>query len=269
MPTHTDRMRETTRRPKRQSDFVLDPPTAGGELPRGLAAASPAPAAGRVYGYARVSTIHQADEGESLDVQQRTIAGYVQMHGLAVERVFVERGVSGSKPLGDRPQGAALLEALKPGDVVITPKLDRMFRSALDALDVLAKMKQAGISLHMIDLGGDTTGNGDSKLVFTILSAVAEAERDRTRERITEVKADQRKRGRYLGGTVPFGWKPREDGNLVPIPEQQKAIDTMRRLRARGLALRAIADQLTAAGTPISHQGVKKVLLAAERRIAA
>ena len=69
---------------------------------------SPAPA-GRVYGYARVSTVMQADEGESLDVQQRTIAGYAQMHGLAVERVFVERGVSGSKPLGDRPQGAALL----------------------------------------------------------------------------------------------------------------------------------------------------------------
>jgi DNA invertase Pin-like site-specific DNA recombinase len=207
----------------------------------------------------------QADEGESLDVQQRTIAGYAQMHGLAVDRVFVERGVSGSKPLADRPQGAALLAVLQPGDVVITPKLDRMFRSALDALDVLAKMKATGISLHMIDLGGDTTGNGVSKLVFTILSAVAEAERDRTRERITEVKADQRRRGRYLGGTVPFGWKLGEAGDLVPIPEQQRAIETMRRLRHQGLALRAISDKLTAAGTPISHQGVKKVLLAAAR----
>ena len=58
----------------------------------------------------------------------------------------------------------------------------------------------------MIDLGGDTTGNGVSKLVFTILSAVAEAERDRTRERIAEVKRDQRQRGRYRGGTPPFGW---------------------------------------------------------------
>jgi putative DNA-invertase from lambdoid prophage Rac len=87
--------------------------------------------------------------------------------------------------------------------VVITPKLDRMFRSALDALDVLGKLKQAGIALHMIDLGGDTTSNGVSKRVFTILSAVAEAERDRTRERVAEVKRDQRQRGRYLGGAVP------------------------------------------------------------------
>src|SRR5215204_5155294 len=66
-----------------------------------------------------------------------------------------------------------------------------MFRSALDALDVLARLKERGVTLHMIDLGGDVTGNGISKLVFTILSAVAEAERDRTRERIADVKRDQ------------------------------------------------------------------------------
>ena len=84
---------------------------------------------------------------------------------------------------------------LKPGDVIITPKLDRMFRSALNALGVLEGLKQQGVSLHMIDLGGDVTGNGISKLVFTILSAVAEAERDRIRERIADVKRDQKTRG--------------------------------------------------------------------------
>jgi hypothetical protein len=54
---------------------------------------------------------------------------------------------------------------------------------------------------------GDVTGNngnGVFKLVFTILSAEVEAERERTKERIAEVKADQRKRGRYLGGKVPW-----------------------------------------------------------------
>jgi DNA invertase Pin-like site-specific DNA recombinase len=48
--------------------------------------------------------------------------------------IFVERGFSGCKPLADRPKGAALLAALRNGDIVITPKLDRMFRSATDAL---------------------------------------------------------------------------------------------------------------------------------------
>jgi putative DNA-invertase from lambdoid prophage Rac len=171
-----------------------------------------------VYGYGRVSTSRQADEGESLDVQERQITGYALMQGLTVDRMFVERGVSGSTPLVDRPQGADLLAALRQGDVIVTAKLDRMFRSALDALDVLAKLKARSVSLHMIDLGGDVTGNGISKLVFTILSAVAEAERDRIRERISQVKADQKARGQYLGGKVPFGYRLDASGALVPDP---------------------------------------------------
>ena len=233
----------------------LAPPTA-----RERAARQQPAAAGRCYGYCRVSTRMQADDGESLDVQQRTLAGYAQMHGLALAHVFIERGVSGSKPLAERPEGAKLLAALQPGDVVITPKLDRMFRSAPDALDVLQKLKNQGISLHMIDLGGDTTGNGVSKLVFTILSAVAEAERDRTRERIAEVKADQKKRGRYLGGAVPFGWKLAEGGALVEDPAQQAAIRRMQRLRAEGLAYKTISQRLKASGIAISHMGVKAAL---------
>jgi len=123
------------------------------------------------------------------------------MHGLVIDRMFVERGVSGAKPLADRPEGAALLAALGRGDTIITAKLDRMFRSALDALDVLRRLKGRNVGLHMIDLGGDVTRDGISKLVFTILSAVAEAERDRIRERVAVVKADQRARGRYLGAS--------------------------------------------------------------------
>jgi len=220
------------------------------------------------YGYARVSTIKQADEGESLEVQERTIAGYALMHGMKVDQVFVERGVSGSKPLSDRPQGGALLAVIQAGDVIITPKLDRMFRSALDALAVLADLKARGVSLHMIDLGGDVTGNGISKLVFTILSAVAEAERDRTRERITEVKRDQRTRGRYLGGVPPFGWRVGETGELVAVPEQQAALARMRVMRAEGAPLRAIAEQITATGVKISHMGVKLALTANDREAA-
>jgi DNA invertase Pin-like site-specific DNA recombinase len=212
------------------------------------------------YGYCRVSTARQAEEGESLGAQERTLAGYAMMHGLAIDRVFVERGVSGAKPLSDRPEGAALLAALQPGDVIITAKLDRMFRSALDALEVLGQLQKRGISLHMIDLGGDVTGNGISKLVFTILSVVAEAERDRIRERIAAVKADQRARNRYLGGIAPFGWRVGEDGELAEVPEQQAAIRTMRSLRAQGASLRQIAVAISVAGHAISHEGVAGVL---------
>lgn len=212
------------------------------------------------YSYSRVSTGRQADEGQSLGAQQRQIEGYALMIGVAVDRHFVERGVSGSVPLAERGQGQALLDVLRAGDAVITPKLDRMFRSALDALDVLAKLKARGVSLHMIDLGGDVTGNGVSKLVFTILSAVAEAERDRTRERISDVKRDQKSRGRFLGGLRPFGQEIDADGSLRPHKAEQEALRRMRRLRKAGKSLRAIAADMQARGHSISHQGIKKLL---------
>jgi DNA invertase Pin-like site-specific DNA recombinase len=218
-----------------------------------------------VYGYARVSTDRQADDGESLGTQQRMIEGYAMMQGLKLDVMFVERGVSGSKPLGERPEGARLLAGLKSGDVVITPKLDRLFRSALNALDVLGQLKQRGVSLHMIDLGGDVTGNGISKLVFTILSAVAEAERDRIRERIRDVKSDQRKRNRYLGGIIPFGWQRAEDGSLVEDSVQQRAVQRILELRRDGLSLRAISAAIAAEGIKLSHEGVKNVLAGAGR----
>jgi len=213
-----------------------------------------------VYSYTRVSTATQAEEGESLGAQQRRVAGYGMQHDLSVDRHFVERGISGSVPLDERPEGKTLLAILKPGDVIITPKLDRMFRSALNALGVLEQLKQQGVSLHMIDLGGDVTGNGISKLVFTILSAVAEAERDRIRERIVDVKRDQKTRGRFLGGSRPFGWQIAADGSLKPLERERKALLAMHRMQKAGESLRAIAAAMQERGFAISHQGVKKAL---------
>lgn len=170
------------------------------------------------------------------------------MLGLTVDRMFIERGVSGSVPLSDRAEGAALLAALRHGDVVITPKLDRMFRSALDALDVLAKLKARNVILHMIELGGDVTGNGISKLVFTILSAVAEAELEQ--------------RNRYLGGIVPFGFRVGEDGGLVADDTEQAMIDQARALRSDGATLRAIqAASEEQHGRRLSLDALHRVLI--------
>ena len=167
------------------------------------------------YGYVRVSTQRQADEGESLAVQQRQITGYAQMIGVEAPTFFVEEGVSGTKPLSERPAGLDLLATMQRGDVIVCAKLDRMFRSALDALQMVKEFKAKGVSLHLIDLGGDVAGNGISKLFFTIISAVAEAERDRIVQRILDVKTDQRRRGKHLGGSRPFGYQVNEDGALT------------------------------------------------------
>jgi DNA invertase Pin-like site-specific DNA recombinase len=72
--------------------------------------------------------------------------------------------------------------------VVIAPKLDRLFRSTLDALKVVEDLKKWCVALHLLDLGGDISDNGLSKLFLTIAAAFAEAERDRIRERIGQSK---------------------------------------------------------------------------------
>ena len=70
---------------------------------------------------------------------------------------------------------------------------------------MVQEFKEKGVSLHLIDLNGDVSGNGLARAFFIIASAFAEAERDRIRSRITETKADQRKRGRQPLRTVLFG----------------------------------------------------------------
>ena len=214
-----------------------------------------------VYGYVRVSTARQVTEGESLDVQRRQIDGHAMVHGLAVDEFVVEEGVSGSVPVSERPAGGALFRKLQSGDVVIAAKLDRLFRSALDALQVTTDLRARDIRLHLIDLGGDIAGNGLSKLFLTIASAFAEAERDRIRERITQVKRDQKDRNRYLGGKVPFGWRVGEDGQLVEEPLEQEAIRDMVLQRfTMHKPLRLIAANIsTRLGRPISHVAVKDI----------
>src|SRR3569833_1165667 len=180
-----------------------------------------------VYGYIRVSTAEQATNGDSLDAQRSKVLGYALMQGWQLKDVFVEAGISGSVPLADRPAGSRMLAAIDAGDVIITPKLDRMFRSASDALGTLEEIKAQGVGLVMLDLGGDVTTNGISKMVFTILSAVAEQERDRIRERIREVKRHLASQGVYGGGKPPYGFDV-VDGKLVQNDAQQLVISRMR-----------------------------------------
>jgi putative DNA-invertase from lambdoid prophage Rac len=216
----------------------------------------------RVFGYARVSTDDQANDGSSLDTQQQQIIGYAMMKGWQITEHFVERGVSGSIPLIDRPEGKRLLTTVSKGDIIITAKLDRAFRSALDALEVLEELKERSIGLHMIDLGGDVTGNGMSKMVFTILAAVAEGERDRIRERIRDAKRHLAAQGISSGGSRPFGFDLVLDGKikrLIPNVAEMEIIERMKTMRADGATFRAIGA--------VTDHGPKSVQRILERMV--
>jgi putative DNA-invertase from lambdoid prophage Rac len=120
----------------------------------------------------------------------------------------VEKGVSGSVPVQERLKGGPLFAKLENGDMVIAAELDRLFRSVLDALNVVAKLKERGVLLHLLDLGGDIAANGLSKLFLTIAAAFAETKRDRISERVGQSKADQKAWGRYLGGKIHLAGDP-------------------------------------------------------------
>jgi putative DNA-invertase from lambdoid prophage Rac len=218
---------------------------------------------GHVYAYCRVSTDAQAEDGESLDVQQRQLEGWATMRGWPIERVVVEAGVSGAVPFAERPEGATLWGTLIRGDVLVAAKLDRMFRSAHDCLGVVETFRTRGISLYLLDLNGgadDVSGNGIARLFLTIVSAFAEFERDRIGERIRATKRAQKARGEYLGGQAPFGYAYDTDRRLVPVPELQPELRRIKRLSAKGLSPYKISADLAARGVKLSHVTVRKII---------
>ena len=103
----------------------------------------------RVFGYARVSTARQVDDGQSLEVQKAQIEVVCRANGWTLEQLFVEEGVSGSIPFKQRPQGCTLWAGLRAGDVVVSTKLDRAFRNSADAALTLEALQSMGVTLSL------------------------------------------------------------------------------------------------------------------------
>jgi len=216
-----------------------------------------------VFGYLRVSTLQQASEGESLETQKKQVLGYAESRGLKLgcEDIFIEKGVSGGVEFKTRPEGARLLAVLEENDTVIFPKLDRGFRNTRDALNTLHDLKERGVSVHSIDLGGDVTGNGVGAIIFTILSAFATFEKDRIATRIREVKQKRKADGLYIGGRRGFGFNV-EDGFKVPNIEEQKLLKQMKKMREKGKTLREIHLWLNdAKGKKLAYSSLRVALL--------
>lgn len=159
--------------------------------------------------------------------------------------------------------GRELVAQLKPGDVLITAKLDRAFRSAADALQKAEAWKKQGVKLIVADLGVDAvTDNGVSKLFFTILAGVAEFENARRRERVINGRRAKREKAGHLGGPVPFGYRVVGEGKesrLKPVAEQQAALATIRKL-CGSTPLRKIVDEVRRRhGLTITHETVRKI----------
>jgi DNA invertase Pin-like site-specific DNA recombinase len=222
-----------------------------------------------IYGYIRVSTTEQA-EGTSLEDQGCRISGTLMADRKEATHVFRDEGVSGSTPLSERPQGKALMAALRSGDTVIAAKMDRLFRSAQDALNTVERLKQNGVQLILVDMGsGAVTENGVAKMFFTILAAVSEFERGRILERMSDGRKGKKVAGGHIGGQAPFGRRVVGAGReavLEPDGAEQAIIERAKELRAMGKSFREICTQLTREGlfsrngTPFASTQVLRML---------
>jgi putative DNA-invertase from lambdoid prophage Rac len=214
-----------------------------------------------VYGYCRVSTEQQAQGGHSLTDQRRRITSRAAEHDWPLAQIFVEGGVSGGMPWRQRPEGSKLFALLQAGDVIFATTLDRCFRNTRDALQTIQQLRQRGIRFFILNLGEVTGGDAMAEMLVTVLVAVAEFERELTRERILAVKAHLRSQGKVLSGQPRWGFRKDEGGYEVPIPEQQLAIDYMQTRRRAGASKAAIQREVLARyGFKISHGTINRIV---------
>jgi putative DNA-invertase from lambdoid prophage Rac len=178
--------------------------------------------------YARVSTMEQAAEDRvSITEQVRRCRAVASMRGIAQKyelREYKDEGVSGSVPLYKRPAGKYMLERANKGDVICASKLDRIFRSASDALSTVERLKKKGIGLIICDMGVDPVAESPaSSFFFGMLGLVAQFERERIHERITEGKVAKKARGGAIGGRTPFGFRKIGEGrSAVLVPDERE-----------------------------------------------
>jgi DNA invertase Pin-like site-specific DNA recombinase len=219
------------------------------------------------YIYTRVSTTEQT-AGTSLADQERVCRGAAMVRGADDLTVAADAGVSGSIPLYERPDGGDMMRKLVTGDAVIAAKMDRMFRSAVDALQTVDELKHRGVSLILVDMGMEpVTENGVGRLFFSIMAAMAEFERTRILERMTDGRKGKAARGGHIGGQAPYGQRVvghGKDARLEPNADEQAVIDMARMMRLDGMSLRNIAVELplSRAGVPFKAQQVARMVAA-------
>ena len=187
----------------------------------------------RVALYARVST---KNNGQDPETQLVALREYVTARGLEIVGEYVDVGISGAKDR--RPELERLMQDARRQrfDAVLVARFDRFARSVRHLVMALDEFNSLGINFISLSESIDTS-TPMGKMVFTVIAAVAELERELIRERVLMGLERARKQGKKLGR--PVGTK----ADLRKI----------RRLKGQGASVRAIADQLGISKSTISR----------------
>ncbi len=202
--------------------------------------------------YVRVSTTEQATQGISLEAQVEKLRAYCQMTGLEILRVIREEGISATKPLKDRPGGKELIEIInkKQANHVVVFKLDRLFRNAEDALHVTNDWDSKGVTLHLVDMGGQTmnTKSAIGRFFLNVMAGFAELERNMIAER-TAMALEHKKRNLEAYAPTPLGYT-RINDSLEKDEKEWEIVNLIFQLRSEKISYAKIAEELNNRGIP-------------------
>ena len=178
----------------------------------------------KVYIYTRVSTAMQID-GYFLDAQKSRMKAYAEFNDYEIVGEYEDAGKSG-KSIEGRIQFNQMMEDIKSGkdgvSYVLVFKLSRFGRNAADVLSTLQVMQDFGVNLICVEDGIDSSKDA-GKLMISVLSAVAEIERENIRVQTMEGRIQKAREGKWNGGFAPYGYRL-EKGQLFINEEEAAAI---------------------------------------------
>lgn len=178
----------------------------------------------KVYIYTRVSTAVQVD-GYSLDAQKSRMKAYAEFNDFEIVGEYEDAGKSG-KSIEGRLEFNRMMEDIKSGkdgvSYVLVFKLSRFGRNAADVLSTLQVMQDFDVNLICVEDGIDSSKDA-GKLMISVLSAVAEIERENIRVQTMEGRIQKAREGKWNGGFAPYGYKL-EKGMLYINEEEAEAI---------------------------------------------
>ena len=178
----------------------------------------------KVYIYTRVSTAMQID-GYSLDAQKSRMKAFAEFNDYEIVGEYEDAGKSG-KSIEGRLEFNRMMEDIKSGQdgvsYVLVFKLSRFGRNAADVLSTLQVMQDFGVNLICVEDGIDSSKDA-GKLMISVLSAVAEIERENIRVQTMEGRIQKAREGKWNGGFAPYGYSL-EKGQLLINEEEAKAI---------------------------------------------
>ena len=199
----------------------------------------------KVYLYTRVSTSMQID-GYSLDAQKTRMKAFCEFNEYEIAGEYEDAGKSG-KSIEGRVAFNNMMEDIKSGKdgvaFVLVFKLSRFGRNAADVLNSLQVMQDYGVNLICVEDGIDSSKEA-GRLMISVLSAVAEIERENIRVQTMEGRMQKAREGRWNGGFAPYGYAL-VDGKLE-INEEE------------AIAIRTIFDQYV--NTDMGSNGIAKYL---------